>query len=528
MELVQGYVSIGDLNLGLVYITTLYVLLFDALSPLEVEHIVHGQQRKSIEAQIMIPMKSEFDDYCLDLPDTEQRRLNFCLELSCYLLEASYQTYFNADERVLQQEVTLHPIQEFPSYQNSIQSTMGPSLDVGRLGMKLRDVFHNDHWSTFGYLSEIRQSDKFSAPIELHRDEFVVSFRGSTLANITTDLKFSQQPLPLFSSDDLQHKFAQYLSGNASTSNYLKRAQQAPTAAPGARHLNFNFESFMKGLHFCADGIPYVNQSFPRVHSGFWEAYVSLREQYLSSIVHALYHHFEQSLQQVMLDSFNEDFLGTSRTADNKDQRMGCRIFICGHSLGGAMAVLAALELSMYMDKMLMAVFTRLAEVHHLTFHDSHNYVEHETDDLFSSFSPTQLHLTAETIEIRGFRFQKPSVVVYAYGCPRVGNPAFAHLFEKHVKTCYRVNVDGDLVTMIPKIFGFYRHVGIATLIDEDEKGDMILNPSVIEHNFFRRSFGGFANHRLDKYRSCLEACFEPDEYEEYLHRERSSFTCQD
>ena len=84
----------------------------------------------------------------------------------------------------------------------------------------------------------------------------------------------------------------------------------------------------------------------------------------------------------------------------------------------------------------------------------------------------------------------------------------------------YRVKIDGDLVTMVPKIFGFYQHAGTPVLLDEFEKGNIIIRPTVIEDSFFRRKIGNLLNHSLEKYRLCLEAVFEPQEREEYFNQE--------
>ena len=73
---------------------------------------------------------------------------------------------------------------------------------------------------------------------------------------------------------------------------------------------------------------------------------------------------------------------------------------------------------------------------------------------------------------------------------------------------------------MMPKFIGFYRHFGTAVVVDNEETGSVLIEPTIIERSILQSSTGNVANHSLDKYRACLEACFETDERVEYLARE--------
>jgi hypothetical protein len=42
------------------------------------------------------------------------------------------------------------------------------------------------------------------------------------------------------------------------------------------------------------------------------------------------------------------------------------------------------------------------------------------------------------------------------------------------------VEVDTDIVTMIPKVFGMYRHSGVQVVIDSDEAGDIYLSYFIV------------------------------------------------
>ena len=54
---------------------------------------------------------------------------------------------------------------------------------------------------------------------------------------------------------------------------------------------------------------------------------------------------------------------------------------------------------------------------------------------------------------------------------PRIGNTVFAAFVNRKIPSNYRVEVDTDIITMIPKVLGLYRHAGIPVVIDSDETG---------------------------------------------------------
>ena len=118
-----------------------------------------------------------------------------------------------------------------------------------------------------------------------------------------------------------------------------------------------------------------------------------------------------------------------------------------------------------------------------------------------------------------------PRVNVFTYGCPRIGNSTFLTLTKRYVKNIYRIAVNGDLITMLPKIPFFYRHVGIPILVDEEALGSITINPTIIESSFTRYSTGSINKHSLDVYRNCLEACFNPEELNEYFKKEFFTFS---
>lgn len=180
----------------------------------------------------------------------------------------------------------------------------------------------------------------------------------------------------------------------------------------------------------CMGRVPVVRQALPQIHEGFWTAYLSIRGQLFSSI--------KQSFE-----------------------RWGyAPVYATGHSLGGALACLAALDLNI--------------------------------------------------------NFGLP-VVVYNFGTPRIGNFAFSTMYNAHVPATFRVVVDGDIIPGMPKLLGMYRHAGVEVLIDAESTGNLIVRPSVVESSLIMRNRTSATNHSLTTYRDCLEACFSPEDLLEYL-----------
>lgn len=58
------------------------------------------------------------------------------------------------------------------------------------------------------------------------------------------------------------------------------------------------------------------------------------------------------------------------------------------------------------------------------------------------------------------YNFPDKSLECYVFGCPRVGNTAFAKSYNKRVFKTVRVENGNDIVTKVPPAFFGYRHVG--------------------------------------------------------------------
>ncbi|KXZ45674.1 hypothetical protein GPECTOR_52g71 [Gonium pectorale] len=112
------------------------------------------------------------------------------------------------------------------------------------------------------------------------------------------------------------------------------------------------------------------------------------------------------------------------------------RVYVTGHSLGGALATLAAYELA-------------------------------------------ERRLPAD-----------PPVVMYTYGAPRVGNKAFAEAFNALVPDAFRCTNDKDVVPRVPRLMGFC-HVGTPVLLAEGKPPAVGVNrEECIEGKWLYQIFG--------------------------------------
>ena len=71
--------------------------------------------------------------------------------------------------------------------------------------------------------------------------------------------------------------------------------------------------------------------------------------------------------------------------------------------------------------------------------------------------------------------------VLYTFGQPRIGDPVFRSIFNVVVPDSFRVVVDGDVVTTLPKNVNGYRHAGTSVVTDSPETGNIIVDPSFVE-----------------------------------------------
>ena len=172
-----------------------------------------------------------------------------------------------------------------------------------------------------------------------------------------------------------------------------------------------------------------TTRAAPTVHVGFLEIWNALRTHVTEAVFTEIHAHPEREYTLVTT----------------------------GHSLGGAVAVLAA-----------FALCRQLRELAH-----------------------TVTNFDAEP-------------VVYTYGQPRIGNKAFQTIYNKNVPRTFRIVNESDVVTSITMFGGC--HVGME--VDVDRNGNFICEPMFMER-MLRPTKGkgsGVANHAMGAYAESLNS----------------------
>jgi Lipase (class 3)/Wntless-like, transmembrane domain len=163
-----------------------------------------------------------------------------------------------------------------------------------------------------------------------------------------------------------------------------------------------------------------------QVHRGFWEAF------YQTGCSEWVLHSLQTRVDELISEA--------------ERSHKALTVLCCGHSLGGALATLAAFEVA--------------------------KFARRET-----------------RIPVR--------IVCYSFGSPRVGNHSFSHLYDELVPRTFRVVNGKDAVTGVPKFLWVFKHVGV-----EVRRGCGLLSPHSTFSNS-RSGFGGFGWELRHRYVSC-------------------------
>jgi len=497
------------------------------------------------------------------------RRDIFCLETACLLLEASFQCYFkkaavsrptsamNTPNRINYSKNTKkdkpkagNPFDDVNDVEAELSQVVGPNMDLARLGLELFRTFESDDQQIFGMIA---RAD----------DRIVVTFRGSnSYDNIVTDFKFHQRELP-----NLKNSRKYFM--HAGSRELLNRSTSSPTfdskgasyslfhdfkASPNddiqimsdllspvtdtdssprafsdlaessdslgiSRENIYNLnsdsqifisqinddiidiehkESYLDYVKKLVSKLPVFEHAIPRVHEGFLTAYMSIRTQFLSSLLIALLEH-RKNYYRCLRFSKPESSSDLSEVGYRMPNDL--KLFFCGHSLGAALAVFATLDYTLNKDSM--------------------NYAIKRLDE-FSKHYEENILTNKEQV------FREAQVTLYTYGSPRVGNTAFSNLLNRKIRNYYRIELDGDIVTMIPPYFsfiGFYSHAGVQVVVDSEGAGNMIVKPLIIESILLSSATTSIGNHDLNLYRVCIEKCFDKSELQEYLDKEKNNLS---
>lgn len=159
------------------------------------------------------------------------------------------------------------------------------------------------------------------------------------------------------------------------------------------------------------------------IHKGFYNAWEDMREEAMKFILPRIFHQHELAAKYT-------------------------QIIVCGHSLGGALAQVCALQLKL----------------------------------------------------LTGLNIQ-----VYTFGSPRVGNKSFCRWMNQNVPNNYRLTMLHDPVTTVPKGIPPFKHAGIECWLDKE--GHLIVEPTWTERRILTKlNLTNVAHHQIQTYEDALIA----------------------
>eukprot|EP00934_Nitzschia_sp_Nitz4_P003243 Nitzschia sp. Nitz4//scaffold254_size28068//599//5528//NITZ4_008147-RA/size28068-augustus-gene-0.31-mRNA-1//-1//CDS//3329544319//3233//frame0 len=409
----------------------------------------------------------------------------FCLEIACWLNEASWQAYYSP-EGIIPRDPTI------------------TAMNLEGLGMHLEGAVYDEATDTQAYVAT-----NFRPQVDGDKDSvIVVAFRGSaSTTNLQTDLKSGQVPLldqlvgtgstPFnihpnrveIDDDDgwiwdtptgRDESLLQCVTpgGGACLSSCIPGQ---PTRDPSE---HFRSGSMTFEARKILQATPIARGSFPLVHEGFQEAYTQVRQKLLEVLLPVIQRQLSKCVSK-------------GQGTKGRVPLVLPKIYCTGHSLGGSLAQLLALDLANNCELVLPLRPGQKA------FLDS-----------------LDIESWGEGVAANELRLQPP-IAVYTFGQPRVGNRTFSRLYKQRVPHTFRVVNEGDAITSLPNYLfcgGIYKHAGLEVLLDEGMTGNILVGPTVVETLFrFHKVRTSVLAHTMQRYRDSLECAFAQDELLEYF-----------
>lgn len=473
----------------------------------------------------------------------------FCIEIACWLLEAAWQAYYSHDE---------FKTDDWAPGRMSLES----------VGLKLEAAIEDDQHDTKAYVCS-----NFKPQVDGEADSIiVVAFRGTaSTQNMKVDLKWQQVPLPReLHSVDGRAAYQVQIGGIDQNGDPIGDSESPYVSLLSPRRLDGKRNIFAPNEMIKAT--PIVRQALPCIHEGFLEAYTRIREEVLEKVLEVFQRQIEESVHRIRGNNCRE---GSSILSSNLQIP---KIYITGHSMGGALGQLLALDLACNCDILIEEmeqqispprndnIFGKTKPVHHIHktnesnrrermrsvrnggvsfMRRSSSYTTQESEtprlnrdnfvsrrrramsdaggvsdespiDFFKALLSGDSHRRRRKKTLR----LQPPIAVYTFGQPRLGNRAFAKLYKQRVPHTFRVVNEGDAFTSLPIatcLGGLYKHAGLEVLLDEGCTGNILVGPTIVETMFrFTKVRTSFAAHQMERYRDGLESAISDNELQEY------------
>ncbi|KAH9100077.1 hypothetical protein LEN26_016206 [Aphanomyces euteiches] len=159
-----------------------------------------------------------------------------------------------------------------------------------------------------------------------------------------------------------------------------------------------------------------------------------------------------------------------------------------------------------------LAAYETVRERCHAIFESLHH--DHHAADSYVYCTGHSLGGALATLAAIDFKcnLKKPTIM-YNYGSPRVGTHSFHHFFNGHVPLAFRIVNEGDLVCGVPQRLTMscgrykrlYKHVGTEVVMDGKTNGDFIIRPSFAEKNLIVEVRKKPGRHYLKGYKENLD-----------------------
>ena len=356
----------------------------------------------------------------------------------------------------------------------------------------------------------------------------VVAFRGTVShANLKTNFTSNHEPL----SDSLMNGSnvpAEYQLMVRRTSDDLYGSCPIVNLIKSEDKTENKFER----SNILLKATPITCQAFPRIHCGFQDAYLQIRGEIMNEVLKVFRRQLTKALQRCEYDT-------TLKIP---------KIYVTGHSLGGALSQLFALDLTTNVEICNLGVksanhygnqnhkrsntsiplsgFTQEEATPILGRKRSNSLSSNREKPIQNNDSTNFVHqmlsgITFDSnLQERSFR---PPVAVYSFGQPRVGNHAFARFYKQNVPHTFRVVAEDDVITSLPLASGLslYKHAGLEVALEKGCTGNILVGPTVVETMFrFSKVRTSLQAHLLDNYRNCIESSLSSSELQDvYRHR---------